>query len=77
MASQISESDTDTKDNKSEGKEVEGKTPGQESLVSVGSTRKTLIAVPVIEVPHQSTSQHSISDYNYIPLHSITNNGTL
>jgi hypothetical protein len=55
MASQISESDTDTKDKKLEGREVEGKTPGQESLVSVGSTRTTLIAVPVIEIP---TSQH-------------------
>jgi hypothetical protein len=42
MASQVSESD---------GREVKGKTPGQESLVSVGSTRTTLIAVPVIEVP--------------------------
>jgi len=33
----------DTKDKKLEGREVEGKTPGQESLVSVGSTRTTPI----------------------------------
>jgi len=51
MALQISKSDTDTKDKKSEGREVERKTPGQESLVSVGSTRTALIAVLIIEVP--------------------------
>jgi hypothetical protein len=51
MASQISESDTDTNDKKSDGREVKGKTPGQESMVSVGSTRTILITVPVIEVP--------------------------
>lgn len=49
-ASLISESDTDIKDKKLEGREVEGKTRGQESLVSVGSTRTTP-TIPVIEVP--------------------------
>ena len=50
-ASLISESDTDIKDKKLEGRDVEGKTPEQESLVRVGSTRTTPTAVPVIEIP--------------------------
>jgi hypothetical protein len=76
MVSQISKSDMDTKDKKLEGRKAEGKTPWQESLVSVGNTRTIPIAVPVIEVPtnQRHNTQLRIKLYS---LHSITNKGTL
>lgn len=60
MASQISKSDTHTKDKKLEDKTGEGKAPWQESLISVGSKRTTPTAVPVTEVP--STQ---VTTFNY------------
>jgi hypothetical protein len=65
MTSPISESDTDTKDKKLEGRARKGKTLRQETLVSVGSNRTTLTVIPVTEVPSTYGLQWYSTAFNY------------
>jgi hypothetical protein len=48
IALQISKSETEAEDKKSEDRKGEGKAPGQELQVSAGGSRTTIIIVPVL-----------------------------